>query len=88
MREWGQFTQEAIERFEQTLQTLLQFVDTAVQGENVARKLAAGFVYFNGGVDKDGRAILALPCPPEGTQMSEGDWVRVVTYITDGFGRQ
>lgn len=85
MREWGQFTQAAINEFESTLNALVEYVDTTVKCENTVRTLAAGFVYFNGGVDNDGRSILALPNPPEGVHLTETDWIKIITYMTDGY---
>ena len=83
MREWGEFILSSLRVFNSQLDSLLEYVDATVQPENVARNLAAGVVYFNGGSDKEGSPILALPNPPNNLQMAHHEWMDVINYIKD-----
>ena len=83
MREWGRFTEESIGEFDTTHAALVEYLDTAVDCENVVRSLAAGLVYFNGGEDYNGAPLLALPSPPDGAQLTQNEWTKVITYITN-----
>jgi hypothetical protein len=84
MREWSQFTENAITDFKADVSSVLNLIQASFEASNKVRTLAAGLVYLNDSKDRSGRPLLTLPATKTVQNVPEAHWQDVISYVLKG----